>query len=114
MTEVHEVRVAGIVVGVAGYHTVSDILGEEIYATRDDLHAGYDKRSGEAHCVRPPYGENPHPMVWADLHELRGGVADESNPSRYLYCSFCRCLVTPPHDGYAYGDYPAEWLPDGG
>jgi hypothetical protein len=99
--ERHTVTLAtGEHVGWVGYHTVSDIWFEHVEATADEAVWGEHR-----HCTNPPDVDGtPHKFVLAHT-AYRGETC-----LNFLYCQTCRCLVTPPHDGYAYLDYPTDWL----
>ncbi len=95
------------------YQTTADIQSQEIYASSSVAgsrggHVEGKVPIGKSGCeAHPRPGDRfaAHPYVWA---QLEGG---DDYGGRWLYCPICVCLVTSPHDGYVYLDYPAGWLP---
>lgn len=106
--EMHELRVEGVTVGYVPFQNTADVWSEDIYTSHGAFVAG--RRLGQMHCTNPPYSANrhaPHPLIMAELVD----PWNEDRPMPWLYCSKCRCAISPPHDGYVYADeYPAEWL----
>ena len=102
-SERHRVLVGDREIGWVGYCTVSDIWSDMICPTVDDCTRSTPWRT----CSAPPYvdGREPHPLTWVDVIEPW-----DDTPYRTLACLECRCIIPPPHDGYAYLDYPAEWV----
>lgn len=101
------VTVAGASVGWVAMETTVDLWQEPLFAHPADI-GDWSKRLGVEHCVaHPDSAETPHALQWAHL-------ADRTLGETYslLYCDACKCLVSPPTDGYGcYHEYPKEWLP---
>ena len=101
-TDVHSVWQNGVHLGYVRYATASDIWGEALYRSVADCLGEHD-RIGRYTCERTPDMEDPHPVEWVSV------VHWYYPQSAFLYCPNCRCLVTPPYDGYVYLDYPKAW-----
>lgn len=102
MRERWDVTLVGAKLGFVHYNTASDTWSEVIHETVADYLER--KKLGEWSCERPPMMENPHRPVWV-------GLTRNGETIKMLFCETCRCLVTPPFDGYAYTDYPEDWKP---
>lgn len=106
-TELHEVRLGPVILGLAAYQNTADVWYEALYASREDLKA--DRPIGRRRCERHPTMANRHPVHALVMAEVQDSWGD--GPIKMLYCPTCKCMAAPPHDGYTYLDYPKEWLP---
>lgn len=98
--ERHRVTAGAEPIGWVAYETASDIWVPTVWPTKESI-----ARGAWRDCLRPP-------DVDGTPHRLRIVNVDDHGTSMgpFLYCPTCACLVPPPHDGYAYGDYPIEWM----
>lgn len=87
----------GILIGYVGYSTSSDMWNEQVELTREAVVTAPRRECS----AQPADSTTPHPLVKAHVDGWD-----------FLYCRGCRCLIPPPLDegGYAYVDYPPEWL----
>jgi hypothetical protein len=100
--ERHRVTVNGEVVGWVGYSSTSDTWCHSVVPTIEEC----SRRAPWVDCTHPPDVDGePHAHVMAAVDHEAFGLHCE-----LLYCPTCRAIIPPPHDGYVYLDYPAEWL----
>ena len=112
MILIHEIEVAGKVVGYARYNTVSDLWSSATWPTFKEAAEG----AGMYACCRD---EEAHPVAVANLWRVlnRDGVwvvrvidgADDFCTLRW--CGECKAIVTPPFDGYEYHHYGCPMKP---
>ena len=100
MIERHPVTRNGVIIGYVGYTTVTDVWFPFVEEDPNEAVLGAYRC-----CTHPPDVDGtPHKFQMVK-------VTDPYYTSwPFIYCPTCRCLIQPPHDGYAYDEYPAEWL----
>jgi hypothetical protein len=103
MMERHKVKRSGATIGWVGYETASDIWHEAVWPAREAIDRGSHRR-----CAAPPDvdGSEPHVLQLVSVTDH----FDLGDYGPFLYCPTCLALITPPHDGYTYLDYPTEWI----
>lgn len=106
---IHSVWRGDAVVGYAVLQGASDMWYETVEPTIEGI---VDSRLTRQCTNQPGDDKPPHRLQHVTLR--RTGSLSQKTASDFfyklLYCPTCRCLISPPCDGYDYGDYPASWL----
>jgi hypothetical protein len=96
MQILHKVYLEGVFLGWVSYGTAADLWSDAAYATREDF--ADSKPIGSWTC-----DTEDHEYVEVEVKHR-----DESPSFTMQWCNACRCLVSPPFDGYAYHDYGCD------
>jgi hypothetical protein len=86
------VFVDGEELGYSLYNTVVDLWGDAVYTDFDCTNP-----RGEYTCQDPNHDHSGAAML---AHHK-----DDGERYGFRWCGECRCIVTPPFDGYVYHEY---------